>query len=195
MRSEKCIAEIDRDGIRVERREMSLSPNPPPTLEFEVFYDGGCPLCRREINLLKRWDRAGRICFTDIDSPEFNPEVVQRTKAELMAEIHGRSPDGTIVKGVEVFRRLYSAVGCGWLVAVTRWPGVSHVFDVAYTLFARNRLRLTGRCTEACRIPAPVGRSFRNRETHESSCAQRSENPRSAPAGTLPVVATVSDAT
>jgi predicted DCC family thiol-disulfide oxidoreductase YuxK len=69
----------------------------------------------------------------------------------LMDRIHGRLPDGTVIEGVEVFRRLYAAVGFGALVKVSRAPGVSHVLDIAYRLFAKNRLKLTGRCTDvAC---------------------------------------------
>jgi len=67
-----------------------------------------------------------------------------------MAQIHGRLPDGTWIRGVEVFRRLYSAVGWGWLVAVTRWPGIAQLMELGYRIFTRNRLRLTGRCTDAC---------------------------------------------
>jgi predicted DCC family thiol-disulfide oxidoreductase YuxK len=122
-------------------------------VEVEVFYDGGCPLCRREIGLLRRMDRRGRIRFTDIVAPEFDATRLGTTHAELMAEIRGRLPDGTWIAGVEVFRRLYSAVGCGWLVAPTRLPGISHLLDWGYRVFARNRLRLTGRCTDACRLP------------------------------------------
>ncbi|MCA9152358.1 MAG: DUF393 domain-containing protein, partial [Planctomycetales bacterium] len=35
----------------------------------EVFYDGDCPLCKREIGFLQRRDRQGRIRFTDIANP------------------------------------------------------------------------------------------------------------------------------
>lgn len=121
--------------------------------ELEVFYDGGCPLCRREIATLKKWDRRGQILFTDIDAPEFRAETVGKTQTELMELIHGRLPDGAWVTGVEVFRKLYAAAGFGPLVALTRLPGVSHLLDWGYTVFARNRLRVTGRCTdERCRV-------------------------------------------
>jgi predicted DCC family thiol-disulfide oxidoreductase YuxK len=73
----------------------------------------------------------------------------------LLAEIHGRLPDGTWVTGVEVFRRLYAAVGCRRLVALSRCPGLRHALDIAYRVFARNRLRWTGRCTSSnssCRV-------------------------------------------
>jgi predicted DCC family thiol-disulfide oxidoreductase YuxK len=123
--------------------------------DIEVFFDGGCPLCRREINLLRRWDRRQRIRFTDIDAEAFDPAAVGKTREELMAEIHARLPDGSVISGVEVFRRLYSAVGFRWLVAPTRLPGISCLLNVAYRVFARNRLKLTGRCSDgACAIPA-----------------------------------------
>jgi len=66
-----------------------------------------------------------------------------------MARIHGVLPDGSIVEGVEVFRRAYAAVGLGWLVAPTRWPGLRWLAEWSYQVFARNRLRWTGR-SSAC---------------------------------------------
>jgi predicted DCC family thiol-disulfide oxidoreductase YuxK len=123
--------------------------------DIEVFFDGGCPLCRREIDLLRRWDRRERIRFTDIDAEAFDPAAVGKTREELMAEIHGRLPDGSVISGVEVFRRLYSAVGLKWLVAPTRLPGISGLLNIAYRLFAKNRLRLTGRCSAGvCAVPS-----------------------------------------
>lgn len=123
--------------------------------DVEVFYDGDCPLCLREINLLKRWDRKNRIQFTNIASREFDPTSVGKTYDELMSQIYGRLPDGTLIQGVEVFRRLYAAVGFGPLIAITRWPGISQLLSVGYALFAKNRLRLTGRCRDGvCAVPS-----------------------------------------
>lgn len=128
-----------------------------PALPFgkdvEVFYDGDCPLCLREIALLRRLDRLHRIQFTNIADPDFDPAVTGRSFDELMREIHGRIPDGTVIHGVEVFRRLYSAVGFGWLVSLSRLPGVSQLLGAGYRLFARNRLWITGRCRDtSCSI-------------------------------------------
>jgi predicted DCC family thiol-disulfide oxidoreductase YuxK len=128
--------------------------------EIRVLYDGGCPLCMGEIRALRRLDRErGRISFEDIAAPGFDPALYGLSYETLMSRIHGVLPDGTLLEGVEVFRRLYSAVGLGWLVAPTRWPGLRGLFDAAYRAFARNRLWLTGReqaaCTpERCSIPS-----------------------------------------
>lgn len=122
--------------------------------DFEVFYDGDCPLCMREINMLRWLDRRDRLLFTNIASETFVAQEYGKTRDDLMATIHGRYPSGEWVTGVEVFRQLYSAVGLRHLVLLTRLPVVSHFLDLAYTLFARNRLRLTGRCDDGrCVLP------------------------------------------
>ncbi|MBB3204897.1 putative DCC family thiol-disulfide oxidoreductase YuxK [Rhodopirellula rubra] len=119
----------------------------------EVFYDGECPLCLREIKLLRFLDRNTRIRFTDIATADFNAAEYEKTPAQFMDEIHGRLPDGQWIIGVEVFRQLYAAVGLGLLVWPTRLPGISHALNFSYQVFAKNRLRLTGRCTkETCEV-------------------------------------------
>ena len=137
-----------------EAPNMSATSVSP--FDVEVFYDGACPLCRREVNMLRRWDRRQRIVFTDIAAPDFDVTTTGHTFDELMSRIRGRLADGTSIEGVEVFRRLYSAVGFSWLVALTRLPGISHLMTLGYRVFAANRLRLTGRCQSGqCELPKP----------------------------------------
>jgi len=127
---------------------MPAASAAPAPFDVEVFFDGACPLCLREITMLRRLDRRDRIRFTDIAAEGFDPAEVGRSWQALMERIHGRLPDGTLLEGVEVFRRLYAAVGFGPVVALTRLPGLSHLLELAYRAFARNRLRLTGRCLD-----------------------------------------------
>lgn len=123
--------------------------------DVEVFFDGDCPLCVREIELLRKLDKQTRIRFTDIQAAGFSPEGVGLSFPELMRRIHGRLPSGELIEGTEVFRRLYAAVGFRRAVAFSRWPGVSQLLDAGYSLFAKNRLRVTGRCTdEICSAPS-----------------------------------------
>lgn len=159
---------------------------------FEVFFDGKCPLCRREIAFLRRLDRRrNAIRFTDIAEPGFDPSAhgVARTYDELMARIHGRAADGELVEGVEVFRRLYAAVGFGRLVAISRWRPFAALLDVGYRWFAKNRLRLQKGDSAACDSGACLLREDRPSETlPASSCGTSSSiaSPMSSPAN-LPV--------
>lgn len=120
-----------------------LSATLEPGKAIEVFYDGACPLCMREI---RRKDRAQRIVFTDIAAPAFDAAAHGTTMGALMAKIQGRLADGTSIEGVEVFRQLYAAIGWRRGVALSRLPGISHLLGLAYRIFASQRLRLTGRC-------------------------------------------------
>jgi predicted DCC family thiol-disulfide oxidoreductase YuxK len=126
----------------------------PADSVIEVFYDGDCPLCMREINFLRRMDRKRKLRFTNIAAAGFRADDFGIRWEEFMSEIHGRLPDGTWVRGVEVFRKLYSAVGCGSIVWLTRLPVIRALLDRAYSTFARNRLRWTGRCssTAGCKL-------------------------------------------
>ncbi len=124
---------------------------------FEVFFDGDCPLCVREIAMLKRLDRRKAIQFTDITSIDFSVGSIGKDYETLMGSIHGKMADGSWVSGVEVFRQLYSAVGLAPVVAATRLPGVAWMLDQAYGVFARNRLAWTGRSgceTGTCKVGA-----------------------------------------
>ena len=132
---------------------------------FEVFFDGDCPLCRREIDWLRRKDDRQQICFIDIAARDFSEADYGKTFEELMAQIHGREADGTWVTGVEVFRRLYDAAGFGRLVALSRWPGIRHGLGLGYRIFARYRTRLTGRCRDSCHINAADGNQAPAHET------------------------------
>ncbi len=107
-----------------------------------MLYDGDCPLCRREVEFLRKRNHRGRLAFEDISCADFQAEKYGRTQQELMARIHGVLPGGEVVEGVEVFRRAYEAVGLGFLLAASRLPLLRSLFDFAYSVFARNRIRL-----------------------------------------------------
>ena len=126
--------------------------------QIRVLFDGACPLCAREIRMLERLDRGrGRVEFEDISHPAFDSAVYGLDAEQVMARIHGVLPDGSIIEGLEVFRRVYAAVGLGWLLAPTRWPLLRGISEAGYRIFAQNRMRWTGRAADCdggrCRIP------------------------------------------
>jgi predicted DCC family thiol-disulfide oxidoreductase YuxK len=118
-----------------------MEPIAPNTFNFTMFYDGACPLCSREAKLLMKRDTKGRIRFISTASADFDPAKygISTDPGRL---IHGMMADGTIVRGVEVFRQVYSELGLGWLLAPTGWPVLKQVFDLLYLLFAKNRIRI-----------------------------------------------------
>ena len=129
---------------------------------FKVLYDGECPFCRVEARWLRALGRDGRLALADIAAPDFDPAPYGRTLDELMGSLHGVFPDGRQTQGVETFRQAYRAVGLGWVLAPTRWPGLRPLTDFFYRLFARHRVRLGrlfGRPCEGDRCALPDARA------------------------------------
>jgi predicted DCC family thiol-disulfide oxidoreductase YuxK len=106
-----------------------------------IYYESSCPLCNAEMkNLMLRNDK-GLLKFADVCAPGFiGPRTVSRE--ELLELIHATKSDGSIIKGVEVFRLAYRAVGLGWVVAPTGWSIFRTVADRLYAVVARNRHRI-----------------------------------------------------
>ncbi len=115
--------------------------------EIKLLYDGECPLCLREVNFLQKKDAGrGKVAFVDIASDDYNPEENAGIDFETaMGRIHGILADGTIIKNVEVFRRVYEALGMGWVYAITKVPILGAIANFIYGIWADLRLRLTGR--------------------------------------------------
>ena len=127
------------------------------TADLTLLFDGGCPLCLREVGFLRRRDLAQRIAFVDIDSPEYVPnQYADISYRNAMGKIHAITADGTVLQNVEVFREAYRLIGLGWIYAPTRWPLISTLVDQIYSLWASLRLQITGRpdldslCRERC---------------------------------------------
>lgn len=74
--------------------------------ELEVWFDGDCPLCRREIAFLRRLDRRGRIVFTDVATGEGSCPI---DRADLLARFHAREDD-RMVSGAEAFAAMWRAI-------------------------------------------------------------------------------------
>ena len=110
---------------------------------FKLLYDGECPLCQREARWLQSRDRRGRLAFEDICAPGFDPAIYHITREKLMGVIHGVFPDGRVVRRLAVFREAYRAIGLGWLLALTGWPGLRWISDRGYEWFAHHRITIS----------------------------------------------------
>lgn len=108
-----------------------------------LLYDAACPVCSLEMDHLRQRDTAGRLVFVNIAEPGFEPSRYGATLAEMNAVIHAVQPDGRLLRGVEVLRLAYAAVGLGWVVHPTGWPLLRPAFDWGYRLFAEHRMRIS----------------------------------------------------
>lgn len=139
---------------------------------FTILIDGQCTLCRREAAFMQRLDRGrGLLRVVDITRPDFDPAALGTTMDAVMGQIHGIAPDGALLRGMEVFRRAYGAVGKRWLLAWTAWPVVRPIADRMYLWFARHRVRISSIVARVLGEQTPVcdsGRCAINRSATAS---------------------------
>ncbi len=112
---------------------------------YKVFYDGACPLCRRELAWIQRHDQHACIEPIDIAADGFRATDHGLDAGQVHAVMHVITPEGQVLRGPAAFRVIYRAIGRGWMAAWTGWPLVKPMINRLYRLFADNRHRLTGR--------------------------------------------------
>ncbi|OYY91661.1 MAG: thiol-disulfide oxidoreductase [Sphingomonas sp. 28-66-16] len=71
-----------------------------------IWFDGGCPLCRREIALIRRLDRGRAIDFIDVAEAGAACPI---DRAALLARFHARE-DGRMLSGAAAFAAMWRAV-------------------------------------------------------------------------------------
>ncbi len=120
-------------------------PHPVKPYPLTVYFDGECPICRREIDLMKIFNRRARLQFIDFTALSYLPAEHGLSPCDLGRVIHAGWSDGTIITGMAVFQEMWEAIGLGFLARFARRPTINNLLVGAYAWFARNRLRLTGR--------------------------------------------------
>ncbi len=131
-------APSQRRGRRSVRRDDKGSRRPISIgmTQLQVWYDGACPLCQREIALMRRLDRRGAIAFTDVAVPG---AACPLDRATLLARFHARE-GGRMLSGAAAFAAMWRAIPLlRPLGLAARSPAVLWLLERAYRGFLRWR--------------------------------------------------------
>jgi len=93
----------DKTGIMLGMASADL---PSPT----VYFDGGCPVCSREIAMYRKQPGANAVQWVDVaqcDAPALGADL---TRDAAMARMHVRCADGSLVSGARAFTELWRAL-------------------------------------------------------------------------------------
>jgi predicted DCC family thiol-disulfide oxidoreductase YuxK len=104
-----------------------------------VWYDGDCPLCRREIALMRWLDRSHAIAFIDIASGDGTCPIDRRA---ALARFHA-AEDGVILSGAAAFAAMWRAIPVLRPFGLAaRHPFVLRSLEATYVTFLKIRPRL-----------------------------------------------------
>ncbi len=108
--------------------------------KVKVWFDGACPLCVREIALMRRLDRRGAIRFIDVAAAADPSCPIGR--AALLARFHAEE-DGVVRNGAAAFAAMWRAIPLlRPLGLAARNAAVLRVLEAAYRQFLKVRPRL-----------------------------------------------------
>ncbi len=116
---------------------------PQHTETLTVLYDGGCPLCRREIAHVKGLAEARAdtgLCFVDISSHSACDPRYEADRQRLLARFHVERADGSRLDGAAAFVAMWQRLP-GWriLAGLTRLPAGLRLLELSYRGFLRLR--------------------------------------------------------
>ena len=106
-----------------------------------LYYDASCALCKAEMSNLMRRNRGQLLVFVDVSAASVQDLPPGIARNELLTLIHARQADGSVIKGVDVFRHAYRAAGLPWVATTLQLPVLGRLADRLYPWVARNRHR------------------------------------------------------
>ncbi len=106
----------------------------------KVWFDGACPLCLREIAVMRRLDKRGKITFVDVAEGADPSCPIDR--ATLLARFHAEE-DGVVYSGAAAFAAMWRAIPLlRPLGLAAKNRTVLRLLEAAYVRFLKVRPRL-----------------------------------------------------
>lgn len=138
-----------------------------------VYFDGACPLCRREIAHYRGQDGGESIVWVDAATCTPAALGVDLTRDSALARLHARRADGSLVSGVAAFAMIWSRLHAyRRLAPLMSCRPLLTVLEFGYSAFLRLR-RLWRRAPKTLSaLPAEVLADLRTDHAGESGAVQ-----------------------
>ena len=105
-----------------------------------VYYDGGCPICAREINFYRRRQGGESLAWVDVTQADESALGPGLSRAAALARIHVRCTDGTVLDGAAAFAEIWRGMpGLRWLGRLLGVPPFGAIAELGYAIFLRVR--------------------------------------------------------
>ncbi|MEO0543806.1 MAG: DUF393 domain-containing protein [Pseudomonadota bacterium] len=109
------------------------------THQLQVFYDGGCPICRLEVDIYDRHDKANNIQWVDIEALSDAELPSDKSRSDLLGRFHVRENKNLSWHiGVDAFARIWRALPVWRRFAfIFSVPGIRQLAEIGYRLFLK----------------------------------------------------------
>ncbi|MEM7208694.1 MAG: DUF393 domain-containing protein [Pseudomonadota bacterium] len=105
-----------------------------------VYFDGACPLCRREIAWYQKQRGADAVSWVDVSAGDDETIENDLSRTQAMARFHVRLPDGQLVDGPKAFAELWVVLPrFSVLGKLVRQPWIIVLANPLYRIFLKLR--------------------------------------------------------
>jgi len=107
--------------------------------KLRVFFDGACPMCRKEIRVYQKADTGNAIAWVDVSDPQIET-TLPLAREILLARFHVQRANGDLVSGALGFIELWRQIpSWRWLGLICGTPGVPSILELGYRGFLKIR--------------------------------------------------------
>lgn len=107
---------------------------------FTVYYDGACPLCRKEIQAYRKVRGAERLAWVDATRCDLDSLGDDLDCEQALARMHVRDESGQLISGAAAFAAIWARLPkTRWLGRIMGSKAALFFLEPAYSLFLRIR--------------------------------------------------------
>lgn len=122
---------------------ISPSPSSDSQTNFlldkdQLFYDGACPLCSKEMRVLQK-HKVRSLALVDIHSVSDWSQLPP--KEHMLRKLHLRLKGGVWLRGLEANIYAWRGTRVAWLWRLLTLPGISFFANHAYEYWAERRFK------------------------------------------------------
>ena len=97
-------------------------------VELTILFDGGCPLCLREVNFLEHRDQGKKIEFVDVNEITYSRSNFKTSRISKPWNEY-RAQRWSSDHGCSRISRSLPTINLGWIYRPTTWPIIGSFVD------------------------------------------------------------------
>ena len=110
------------------------------TRPFTVYYDGGCPVCSKEIRTYRKANGADNLTWVDASDADRQALGDDLDRSVAMAKMHVRDESGQLISGAAAFAAIWQRLpNTRWLGRMLGTAPALFFLEPAYRLFLKIR--------------------------------------------------------
>lgn len=112
----------------------------PDARPFTIYYDGGCPVCSKEISTYRKANGADKLSWIDASEADCQTLGADLEPDLAMVKMHVRDESGNLISGAAAFAAIWQRLPrTRWLGRLLGTAPALFVLEPAYRLFLKIR--------------------------------------------------------